>query len=142
VQSIAFVHAAATLLLTGIAWVVQIVVYPAFPLVPEQNWDRYHRAHSRGMTQVIALPWLAQVVSLVLLLLGGGIAVGRLIAVDAILVALPVAVTVLAVRVHAGLDPSGHPAQVRRLLRLNLARTLAWSTGSVVALVVAASHSG
>lgn len=96
-QSVALVHADATLLLTGIAWVVQIVVYPAFRLVPEQSWDRYHRAHGRGMSRVLALPWVAQVVSLVLL-----------------------------------------PNRVRRLLRLNLVRTLAWTAGSVVALVIVA----
>ena len=64
------VHAVAVSALAGLAWVVQLVVYPAFLLVgPTPAWRAFHDAHSRAMALAVVLPWAAQGVTLGLLLL-------------------------------------------------------------------------
>ncbi|RZT86678.1 hypothetical protein EV383_3575 [Pseudonocardia sediminis] len=134
--TIAFVHAAATLLLAGVAWVVQIVVYPAFALVPRDAWERYHAAHSRAISIVVGPPWVAQVVtSAVLVIAAPG---SLLVWADAVLVVAAIAATGAAVTVHGNLDPTADPGALRRLLRINLVRSLIWTAGSVTGLVVAA----
>ena len=63
------VHLTASAVLTGVGWVVQLVVYPAFRLVGGDAWAPYHRAHTRAITRVVGLPWLVQGVSTAALLL-------------------------------------------------------------------------
>lgn len=72
--------------LAGLAWTVQLVVYPAFARVEVTGWPAYHAAHLRGMTLAVGPPWVVQ-----------GLAV------PALLLADPGAVSWL----HAGLAAAG-----------------------------------
>ena len=127
----AVVQTVATVLLAGIAWTVQVVVYPAFALVPAGSWARYHAAHSRAITLVVGPPWVAQgLATAALLVLAPG---EPLVLVAA---AAGVAVTLPAVSLHGRLDPAAHPGDLRRLLRVNLVRALVWSAGSVVGVLL------
>ena len=47
------VHLVATAVLTGVAWVSLVVIYPAFALVGPAEWPGYHAAHVRAITRVI-----------------------------------------------------------------------------------------
>jgi hypothetical protein len=127
------VHAVAAAVLTGVGWVVQLVVYPAFRLVGAGEWAAYHERHMRGISRVVGVPWLAQGVSTAALLLAPG-AVGLPVAIVlAALALVTVVVTVAAaVPVHGRLQGAPGAADVAVLLRANLARTLAW-TGSTAA---------
>jgi hypothetical protein len=122
----------AVAVLAGVGWVVQLVVYPAFRLVGGDEWPRYHDGHMRAITRVVAVPWLAQGVSTVALLMVPT-AVGRLsAAVLAALALVTVATTVVAaVPAHGRLAVAQGAGDVAVLLRANLVRTLAW-TGSTL----------
>jgi hypothetical protein len=128
------VHLVAVAVLTGVGWVVQAVVYPAFRHVGPGEWAAYHAAHRRAITLVVGPPWLVQAVSTVaLLVLPGhrpaGVVLGALGLVT-------VAATVLAaVPAHDRLD-AGDAAALAPLLRSNLVRTLAWSAGTALAAVL------
>ena len=126
------VHLVAVAVLAGVGWVVQLVVYPAFRLVGADEWPRYHDGHMRAITRVVAVPWLAQGVSTVALLIVPT-AVGRLsAAVLAALALVTVATTVVAaVPAHGRLAVAQGAGDVAVLLRANLVRTLAW-TGSTL----------
>ena len=64
------VHALSVGALAGLAWVVQLVVYPSFLTVgPTDAWPAFHRAHSSGMTRAVLVPWTGQGATLGLLLL-------------------------------------------------------------------------
>ena len=133
------VHLAAVAYLTGLSWVVQLVVYPAFRLVGAEQWVRYHAGHTRAITRVVAVPWLVQGMSTAALVIVPAQG-GRLAAVVlAVLALVTVVVTVrMAVPVHARLAATPDPVDVTLLLRANLARTLAWtgSTGLAATLLV------
>jgi hypothetical protein len=138
---VVLVHAASTLVLTGLIWTVQIVHYPLFALVGRDGFVAYEEAHSSRITSVLALPWLAQGVTTAWLLLAPPPGAPRwLVWAAAVLAAIPVAVTVGASipahqRLGRGFDEEAHAT----LVRTNWLRTVAWSVHSVVALVLVAS---
>lgn len=123
------VHLVTTAVLTGVGWVVQVVVYPAFALVGPDQWPAYHRAHLRRIGWVVGPPWLLQGVSAGALLLASPTGFAAL----GVLAAAGVALTVLgAVPAHTALDAD---RDLRPLLRANLARTLLWTAATVLAAV-------
>lgn len=134
----ALAQSAATLLLAGIGATVQLVVYPAFGLVPAPAWPRYHAAHTRAITRVVAPPWVVQgLATAALLVLAPG---SVLVWTVAALAAAGVALTVPAVGLHRRPDELARPDRLRLLLRVNLARTLAWTAGAVAGgLLIAAN---
>ena len=130
------VHLVATAVLTGMVWVVQLVVYPAFRTVgPTAAWGVYHRRHTGAMAAVIALPWAVQGLTVGLLLLRRP---GPLVLLTAALAAGTVLVTVLvSVPLHTRLGEAYDDAAARRLLSTNWWRTAAWTAGTCCAAVLA-----
>jgi hypothetical protein len=130
------VHAVCAAALAGVGWTVQLVVYPAFALVGPDSWADYHARHTRAITWVVAVPWVGQGVSTAALLLRPPAAGWPAAGVLAVLAAVTVVATVaVAVPAHGRLGERYRPADLRTLLRANLARTLAW-TGSAVGAAV------
>ena len=112
--------------LTGVIWTVQLVQYPSFALVPPDKFAAYHRAHSTGISWVVMVPMVLE------LLLAGCWA---WVAASAVawwalgLVVVIWAVTFfVAVPLHNRLAADGPAyAAVYGLVRTNWLRTLAWT---------------
>jgi hypothetical protein len=135
------VHLVATAVLVGVAWVVQVVVYPAFALVGPEQWPAYQAAHIRSITQVVLLPWLVQGISTVGLLLAppaGDLAV----AVTLALLALAGVILTFAGAVPAhdrlAKQTDGTGPVLRNLMWVHLVRSVVWSASAVLAAVVLA----
>jgi len=129
------VHAVAVSALAGLAWVVQLVVYPAFLVVgPTPQWRAFHDAHSRAMAVVVVLPWAVQGATLGLLLLDRPAGVPLwLVLVASALGLVTVGVTVVeSVPLHTRLATYDE-ALARRLLRTHGLRTAAWTGGALCA---------
>ena len=129
-------HAASVLVLTGVVWTVQLVVYPAFLLAgPTHAWPAYHRAHSTAITRVVGLPWAVQGATCALFLLDPDPL--RLAA--CVLGALTVVLTLAQqVPLHTWLAQGWDEALARRLVRTNLVRTAVWTAAAAVALALLA----
>ena len=134
-------HAAATTGLAGLAWVVQLVVYPAFRVVgPSPAWAAAHAHHTRAMASAVALPWAVQGLTLAALLVRrpDGTTLSLLLLTGA-LAATTVGVTVLSsVPLHNRLGSGYDDVLARRLITTNWLRTAAWNAGAACALVLAA----
>lgn len=126
------VHLVAVAVLAGVGWTVQLVVYPAFALVAEGEWATYHRRHERAITLVVGLPWLAQGGSVVALAVVDGVSV-TVAALGVLALATVVLTVAAAVPAHARLAARRDRADLRGLLRANLARAAAWTASTVVA---------
>jgi uncharacterized membrane protein len=61
-------HTAATLVMVGIIWFVQVVHYPLFEQVGKEAFAAYEMAHARLTTWVVAPPMLVEGLTGVLLL--------------------------------------------------------------------------
>lgn len=135
------VYLVATSVLAGVAWVVLIVVYPAFALVGPAEWPSYHAAHQRAITGVVVVPWIGQGVATVGLLVappdGDRIAAVAL----AVLALAGVVLTVgWAVPAHSrlGAVPTATGAALVALMRAHLVRSVVWSASAILAAVLIA----
>jgi hypothetical protein len=132
-------HAAATLVLAGVIWTVQLVVYPGFDQVgPTAAWPAAHAAHTRRMSLVVGPPWAVQGLCIGALLLWRPDGVPTvLVLATAVLATLPVIVTVaVSVPLHRELARGWDPVRARRLRRTNWPRTASWTLGAVCALAL------
>lgn len=124
--------------LTGVIWVIQLVHYPLFARVGHEQWTAYEAAHQRRITVVVGPPMLAQpAVALgILLARPGALAIVNLVLCGAL---LAITLAVFA-PLHGALAERWSDATHRRLVGLNVLRTVAWTSqaGIAIALLVAA----
>jgi hypothetical protein len=122
--------------MTGVIWVVQVVLYPSFALVGDSEWLAYHAAHSRRITPVVAPAMLAHAIVATVLL------VDRPDALAAVNLALAAGLLLVTATVFARLHGRLTPAAVGRLVRLNALRAVAWTASAGVALALVLSSRG
>lgn len=119
--------------LVGLGVVVALVVYPAFSLVGEGEWSRYHRRHSSAITWAVGPVWALQG-----LISGWWIIAGphrTLGVVHGVFALLGVLVTISgAIPAHDGLSKSYDPTIMKRLTRWHLVRTSLWITALLIAI--------
>ena len=125
--------------LTGVCWVVQLVVYPALMLVGKTEFARYHAAHTRSMGWAVGAPivlelglavWLAWVAYPTW---GAGRALGQL----GLVLVVWLVTFFISVPFHNRLETSGYNyIALDGLTRTNWLRTLAWTARTVLLAVV------
>lgn len=131
------VHAAATLVMTGIIWFVQVVHYPLFARSGGAAFARYAADHSRLTTRVVGPPMLVEAGAASLLVVADP---RPLTAVGAVLLGGVWASTMLLqVPCHRRLAEGFDAAVHRRLVRGNWIRTVAWTARGGVALALLAT---
>lgn len=135
---LAATHAVSTLMMAGIIWFVQLVHYPLFVSVGEERFDRFEKQHVRRTTWIVAPLMLGETVTAVALaFLAWGRSWGWWTLLGVALLGVIWASTVwLQVPCHRKLESGLDPASVRRLVRTNWIRTMAWSARAVVAIVI------
>jgi hypothetical protein len=139
-QTLLIAHAAATWLLTGLIWVVQLVHYPLFEHVVPGQFVEFERRHATAITWIVAPAMGAELVTGVgLLLMTAAGTAHTLLLVGAGLIAVNWASTAwIQVPCHRRLS-NGFDATVhRRLVRSNWIRTAAWSLRAVLVAVLLA----
>lgn len=139
-MTLALIGAVSACFMAGVAWLVQLVVYPAFALVGEDAWGAYHDAHRFRIKLVVGPAMLVELVSAVWLAADppGDVARGLAVA-GAALAALTWALTFwVSVPDHERLAESRDLVIAARLTRRHGWRTAAWSAHAVVACVVVA----
>ncbi|MCB9867749.1 MAG: hypothetical protein H6816_14075 [Phycisphaerales bacterium] len=137
------VHAAATAAMVGLIWFVQVVHYPLFRRVGVAGFAAYARAHQQRTSWVVA-PLMGAEAATAIALVGAvpagparWLAIGGL----ALVVVIWFSTLLWQVPCHRRLLAGYDEAVVRRLVRGNWVRTLAWSCRAVlVFMLVAAVH--
>lgn len=128
------VHVAATLVMTGLIWFVQIVHYPLFAAVPAGAFPGYEARHSRRTTWVVAPPMLAEAATATLLVLlrPEALTIAGLVLVGVIWASTALIQVPCHARLERGFDARVH----RRLVTTNWLRTAAWTSRAVIALAL------
>lgn len=125
-------HVFCTAAMTGVIWVVQLVVYPAFLRVGAEDFPSYHAAHMRKITWVVGPLMLAEVATLALLLLRGTPSALSIVAATALGIAW-LSTALLQVPQHTLLGQEGKSAGgILRLVRGNWIRTACWTLRSLI----------
>jgi len=129
-------HVAATLMMAGLIWLIQLVHYPLFSQVGEQAFQGYHAAHNQGISPIIGPLMLIELAGALMLCVRrpptiplwaawGGLALVLMAWITTALASVP-AHGILA----AGFDEDAH----RALVNTNWLRTVAWSARGVLVL--------
>lgn len=132
---------ALTLYMSGMIWSMQILEYPLFALVGQQEFPAYHRRHNRGLPFLVILPSLGAFISAVVLIftrpahhpLWASIVITVL---DALII---IATVAREAPLHAQLDREGYsPVLIRQLVLGNWIRTLLWTINAILLLMLTA----
>lgn len=130
------IHAVSTLMMTGLIWFVQVAHYPLFAMVDRESFRRFESEHVRRTTWVVSPLMLAEALTAVGLTVllrespRGEWALAGLVP----LVVIWVSTAVLQVPCHRKLEQGPDPGVVRRLVRTNWIRTVAWTVRGGIAL--------
>lgn len=129
-------HLAATLFLVGLIWVVQVVHYPLFAQVGDEQFHGYWRGHTRLITWLVAPSMLAEAGTAVLLFAARppGLSLLVLVIAFGLLVLNWLSTWLVQIPCHERLGRRFDPATLRRLVLTNWVRTAAWTLRGVLLL--------
>ncbi len=117
--------------MTGVIWVVQLLVYPAFRRIHESAWLDYHRHHTRSISFIVLPLMLAELFSgIALLILSQD---GQRMQI-ALLAVIWFSTFAIQVPLHHQLAQGWDNATINRLIHTNWIRTVAWTAKSALAL--------
>ena len=130
------IHLAATLLMTGVIWFVQVVHYPLLSAVGRSEFPSYAKQHARLTTWIVAPPMLVELASALLLfwIRPAEISTGSLSVGFSLLALIWISTALIQVPYHGVLQRGFDPAVHRRLVRTNWVRTVAWSLRGLLVL--------
>ena len=144
ILAIAAAHVAATLAMTGVIWLVQLVQYPLLAAVGRDHFHAYHQAHMRRITWIVGPLMLIEAGSaaaLTMLTTGGAQALA--VVGLALCAGVWASTWLLQVPQHGALERRGFDADVHaRLVRSNWLRTAGWTARAGVALALWAALAG
>jgi len=140
---IPILHAAATLMMTGLIWFVQIVHYPLMDRVGDAGFSVYEAAHTKRTTWVVGPLMLVELACALLLVFGPRAIGGPLPLIGLGCLGLIWGSTAfLQVPMHRILERGFDPRAHARLVRTNWVRTALWSVRSLLAIVLLTGSPG
>ena len=121
--------------MTGLIWFVQVVHYPLFAKVGPESFKEYEHAHQRQATWVVAPLMLIEAGTAAWLVMPWAAASRTWATWSGLLLLLVVWLSTLLVQMplHAALEVSGSRDAMKRLVRTNWIRTVAWTMRAVLA---------
>ena len=131
---------AATLFMTGVIWIVQVVHYPLFTLVGRDEFPAYEAGHQRRITPVVGIAMTVEAVTAVLLLAFTPAGAQEALLVVGAILLLPIwlSTALLQVPAHRRLGTGYDDRAASTLVTTNWLRTSLWSVRSVLILIVLA----
>lgn len=131
-------NSAATLVMVGVIWFVQLVHYPLLAVIGTDRAVEVAREHQRRTGWVVGGPMAVEGVTTLILLVERPDGVGALLPwVSAVLLAVALGSTVLlSVPLHEKMATNPDDTVGRRLVVTNWPRTVAWTLRGVLGIVM------
>ena len=134
---LAAINLAAAAALTGVIWLVQLVVYPMFLDAGPGAFPAWELEHAERISPVVGVPIVAGLAAAVALVVRAGPATRWLARVNLGLLVLALGITALvSVPLHEELSRGFSAAAIDDLVRTNWIRTAAWSAQLAVAVLL------
>ena len=132
--TILLANVVSTLFMVGLIWMVQIVHYPLFDDVGQENYVRYQQRHQSNITYVVAPVMLVELVTSILLLVYPVVGLNKSLAYVSIglVVLIWLSTALLQVPCHGKLVKEFDQSAYHWLVSSNWIRTIAWSGRGVV----------
>ncbi len=131
-------HACATLIMTGVIWVVQVVHYPLFALVGAERYADYQREHMRRITYIVGPAMVIELATAgaILLVLPEGVPAWMALVGFLLVLVLWLSTAWLQAPAHYRLS-RGYDQSVHRLLvGTNWLRTVVWTARGAIAIAM------
>lgn len=133
-KGILLVNLGAALFLTGVIWIVQLLVYPAFAFVRDADFSAFHRRHTSSISPVVGPAMIVELAASGWLALFPPLAGATLARVGfGLALAIWVSTFFVQVPLHdalaRGFDADAH----RRLVATNWIRTVLWTLRAAIA---------
>jgi uncharacterized membrane protein len=128
-------HLIATVFMTGVIWIIQILHYPLFNMVGRENFAAYEAAHTNLITVVVMPAMLLELVFTVMIFFAPPTSVpSSLNWLNAVLLGVIwFSTAFLQVPQHSILSSGFDEKAYRMLVNSNWIRTVAWSAKAVIA---------
>ncbi len=135
IENIFWINLFATLFMTGLIWMVQLVHYPSFALISTEKWKAYHHHHTHSIDKIVipvmsielatsgALFWFSE----------GYInfeAIGFYL-----VIGVWISTGLFSVPTHYKMGESNSMELVDRLVNTNWIRTALWSVKTVIGFI-------
>jgi hypothetical protein len=133
-ESILTFHLAATLLMTGVIWIIQLVHYPSFMYIEKNKFVDFEMFHSKQISKVVIPLMLLELVTSVLLIYISSQQSLLFIANFLLLIATWLITLFFSARYHKKLVDGFNELYILKLIKTNWARTIFWTTRSVMLL--------
>jgi hypothetical protein len=136
-------HAAATTMMAGLAWFVQVVHYPLLARVGRGGFPAYARFHARRTGRIVAPLMLVEAATAVAIAWRPPPGVGSAASVTGLVLVgfLWISTWTVQVPLHRSLQQAFSPTCVRALVTSNWLRTAAWTARAAIALgMLAQTH--
>lgn len=131
-------HLIATVFMTGVIWIVQILHYPLFNMVGRENFAAYEAAHTNLITLVVMPAMLVELILTAMIFFAPPASVpSSLNWLNAVLLAVIwLSTAFLQVPQHSILAGGFDEKAYRMLVNSNWIRTVAWSAKAVIAALM------
>lgn len=124
-------HLACCFYLTGVIWVIQLTHYPAFSVISESDFVRFHARHTAVMGGIVGPAMILELLSA--LVLARQLHMGWLLNLSAVAV-IWIVTFALSVPSHSKLSRGRDLDEIDKLVRDNWTRTILWTVRAAVLL--------
>ena len=125
-----FVQLLCSLFMCGLIWVVQMVHYPAFNYVDDDNFIAFENFHTSRITLIVLPVMLIELLTAFVLLIVDS---NFISVINLVLVILIWLVTIcFSVPCHSVLSKSKNPQSIHKLILTNWLRTVLWTLKSLL----------
>ncbi len=138
-KTILILQIASTLVLVGVIWIIQLVQYPFFSEVREDNFPKYHAAYTFWITPIVALAMIVEFLSSIFIVFYAPENIDAKLIYFGLLLTIVVWLSTFSIQVPMhnklalGFDAQAH----KKLVNSNWIRTIAWSMRGALVLYFA-----
>ena len=131
-------HLLATVFMTGVIWIIQILHYPLFNMVGRENFAAYETAHTNLITLVVMPAMLLELIFTAIIFFAPPTSIpSSLNWLNAVLLGIVwLSTAFLQVPQHSILSSGFDEKAYQTLVNSNWIRTVAWSVKAVIATVM------
>jgi len=141
-STVFLIHLCATLFMTGVIWVIQVVHYPLFARVGNEGYAAYQAEHEQRITWIVGPVMLVELATAIYLVGAGAAGFSRpaLLVNLALLALIWLSTFFLQVPQHQRLEQGFDPRAIQLLVQTNWIRTILWSARSILLATLIRTH--
>ncbi|CAN5729704.1 hypothetical protein BH23CHL5_BH23CHL5_09530 [soil metagenome] len=139
-ELVLLLNAASALFMVGLIWMIQIVHYPLFSVVPPDRFGTFHRRHSRRIAWLVIPAMSIEAVTTVSLLKWRPASVEFPLVLAGVVAVVTVWLLTIFVQVpqHQNLARGYDDATINALIRFNWLRTTTWTFHGAIVIAMLA----